>query len=83
LHIITLLKYITQGGIAMSTNNRSNRVLIPEAKAGLNKFKAEVASEIGLVDYESTDKGNLTSRQNGYVGGIMVKKMVESYEKNL
>ena len=67
----------------MASNNRSNRVLVPEAKAGLNRFKAEVASEIGLANYESTDKGNLTSRQNGYVGGTMVKKMVESYEKNL
>jgi hypothetical protein len=66
-----------------SNNNGSNRVLVPEAKAGLSRFKAEVASEIGLANYESQDKGNLTSRQNGYVGGIMVKKMVESYEKNL
>ena len=69
----------------MSSNNNSgsNRVLVPEAKAGLNRFKAEVASEIGLANYESTDKGNLTSRQNGYVGGIMVKRMVESYEQGL
>ena len=67
----------------MASNNRSNRVLVPEAKSGLNRFKAEVASEIGLANYESTDKGKLTSRQNGSVGGFMVKKMVESYEKNL
>ena len=65
----------------MATNN--NRVLVPQANAGLDRFKMEVASEIGLANYESTDKGNLTSRQNGYVGGIMVKKMVESYEKQL
>ncbi|MDP4089301.1 MAG: alpha/beta-type small acid-soluble spore protein [Bacillota bacterium] len=65
----------------MASNN--NRVLVPQAKAGLDRFKMEVASEIGLANYESTDKGNLTSRQNGYVGGIMVKKMVESYEKQL
>ena len=63
--------------------NRTNRVLIPEAKAGLNKFKLEVANEIGITNYDSIDKGNLTSRDNGYVGGYMVKKMVEAYEKNL
>ncbi|AWK50621.1 acid-soluble spore protein [Clostridium beijerinckii] len=68
----------------MSSNNSgSNRTLVPEAKQGLNKLKTEVASEIGLQNYESTDKGNLSSRQNGSVGGEMVKRMVESYEKGL
>ncbi|AWK50620.1 acid-soluble spore protein [Clostridium beijerinckii] len=66
-----------------SNNNSSNRTLVPEARQGLNKFKTEVASSIGLQDYESTDKGNLSSRQNGSVGGEMVKRMVESYEKGL
>ena len=66
-----------------SNNSSSNRTLVPEARQGLNKFKTEVASSIGLQDYESTDKGNLSSRQNGSVGGEMVKRMVESYEKGL
>ena len=58
-----------------------NQQLIPEAKNGLNKFKKEVANELGvpLSDYN----GDLTSRQNGSVGGEMVKRMVEQYEKNL
>ena len=58
-----------------------NQKLIPEAKNGLNKFKKEVANELGvpLSDYN----GDLTSRQNGSVGGEMVKRMVEQYEKNL
>ena len=66
-----------------SRNSGSNRVLVPEAKEGLNRFKTEVASEIGLQNYESIDKGNLSSRQNGSVGGEMVKRMVESYEQGL
>lgn len=66
-----------------NNNSGSNRVLVPEAKQGLESFKEEVASEIGLKDYDKTDKGNLTSRQNGSVGGFMVKHMVEAYEKNL
>jgi len=66
-----------------SSNSGSNRTLVPEARQGLNKFKTEVASSIGLQDYEGTDKGNLSSRQNGSVGGEMVKRMVESYEKEL
>ncbi len=58
-----------------------NQKLIPEAKNGLNKFKKEVANELGvpLSDYN----GDLTSKQNGSVGGEMVKRMVEQYEKNL
>lgn len=62
---------------------RSNRVLIPEARQGLHRFKMEVANELGFSDYENIDKGNLTSRQNGSVGGEMVKRMVEAYERNL
>jgi hypothetical protein len=64
-------------------SNRSNRSLVPQAKHGLDKFKVEVASGVGITNYESIDKGTLTSRQNGSVGGEMVKRMVESYEKNL
>jgi len=59
-----------------------SRVLIPEAKAGLNKFKMEAAKEVG-VNLTEGYNGDLTSRENGSVGGQMVKKMVEAYEKNL
>ena len=62
------------------TNNKS---VVPEARMALNQMKTEVASELGLANYESMDKGNLTSRQNGYVGGSMTKKLVESAERNL
>lgn len=60
-----------------------NKTLVPEAKAGLNRLKTEVASEIGLNDYENIDKGNLSSRDNGRIGGEMVKRMIESYEQEL
>ncbi|HEY8890575.1 MAG TPA: alpha/beta-type small acid-soluble spore protein [Clostridium sp.] len=60
----------------------ANRNLVPEAKAGLNKFKMEAAKEVG-VNLSEGYNGDLTSRQNGSVGGQMVKKMVEQYEKNL
>ena len=66
-----------------SNNSGSNRTLVPEARQGLNRLKTEVASEVGLSDYENQDKGNLSSRQNGSVGGNMVKHMVESYEQGL
>ena len=60
-----------------------NRVLIPEAKSGLNKFKLEVANDFGIQNYDSVDKGELTSRQNGSVGGEMVRRMVADYEGKL
>lgn len=63
--------------------SRQNRVLVPQAKAGLDRFKNEIASEVGIPNYDNIDKGNLTSRENGLVGGNMVKKMIESYEKNM
>ncbi len=59
-----------------------NRTLVPEAKEGLNKFKMEAAKEVG-VNLKEGYNGDLTSRQNGSVGGQMIKKMVEHYEKNL
>lgn len=60
---------------------RGSQKLIPEAKNGLNKFKKEVANELNvpLSDYN----GNLTSKQNGSVGGEMVKRMVSDYESKL
>lgn len=68
----------------MSLNNSNgNRNLVPEAKQGLNRLKNEVASEVGLQNYENINKGDLTSKQNGSVGGEMVKRMVESYEQSI
>ncbi len=62
---------------------RNNRVIVPEARKALDNFKLEVANELGIANYDQIDKGNLTSRENGYVGGNMVRKMVESYERSI
>ena len=60
----------------------TNRVEVPEARGALDRFKFEVANEIG-VPLTNGYNGNLTSAQNGSVGGYMVKKMIESYERQL
>ncbi len=60
----------------------SNKNVVPEAKEALNKFKMEAASEVG-VNLKQGYNGDLTSKQAGSVGGQMVKKMIESYEKNM
>ncbi len=49
-----------------------NRVEVPEAKDAMNRFKMEVASELG-VPLTNGYNGNLTSAQNGSVGGGMVR----------
>lgn len=63
--------------------SKNNRVVVPEARKALDNFKIEVANELGIANYDQLDKGNLTSRQNGYVGGNMVRKMIEQYERGL
>ena len=66
----------------MSNTNTTNRVVVPEAKEGMDKFKMEVANEIG-VPLTNGYNGNLTSAQNGSVGGYMVKKMIEAQERQM
>lgn len=60
--------------------NNTNKNLNPLAKAGLDNMKQEVASELGIENYNQIDKGELSSRANGYVGGNMVKKMIQMAE---
>ena len=60
----------------------TNRTAVPEAKGALDKFKYEVASELG-VPLSDGYNGDLTSRQNGSVGGYMVKKMIEAQERQM
>ena len=60
----------------------TNKAAVPEAKGALDRFKYEVASEIG-VPLSHGYNGDLTSRQNGSVGGYMVKKMIEAQERKM
>ena len=66
----------------MSSTNSGKQALVPQAREALNKFKMEAATEVG-VNLKDGYNGDLTSREAGSVGGQMVKKMIESYEKNL
>lgn len=66
-----------------NNNTGRNRILVPEARQALNQMKTEIASELGLTNYEQIDKGNLTSRQNGYVGGFITKTLVQQAQRNL
>lgn len=59
-----------------------NRVEVPEAKEAMDRFKMEVASELG-VPLTNGYNGNLTSAQNGSVGGEMVRKMIKAQEEKM
>ncbi|MBC5714678.1 alpha/beta-type small acid-soluble spore protein [Roseburia sp. BX1005] len=66
----------------MTSSNRTNKVEVPEAKEALNRFKQEVASELGVPLKEGYN-GDLTSRQAGSIGGEMVRKMIRSQEEKM
>ena len=62
----------------MASSN-SNKTSVPEAKSAMNKFKMEVAKEIG-VDLKDGYNGDLTSAQSGSIGGEMVRQMIKRQE---
>ncbi|MBQ4581287.1 MAG: alpha/beta-type small acid-soluble spore protein [Clostridia bacterium] len=64
------------------SNQNSKSGMVPEARGALNNMKYEIARELG-VDYQQAYKGNLSARENGYVGGYMVKRLIEKAEKNM
>lgn len=63
-------------------NKSSNKIVVPEAREALNRFKMEAANEVG-VNLNQGYNGNLTAREAGSVGGQMVKKMIEAYENSM
>ena len=62
--------------------NYSNKKLVPEAMTALDKFKYEVASEVG-VNLKDGYNGDISARDAGKIGGQMVKKMIEHAERNM
>ena len=54
--------------------SKTNRVEVPEAKAAMDRFKTEVASELG-VNLKEGYNGDLTSKQAGSIGGQMVNNI--------
>ena len=75
------LKCIYTGGEKTMANN-SNKKLVPEAMSALDKFKYEVASEVG-VNLKDGYNGDLSSRDAGRIGGNMVRKMIQQVESQM
>ena len=68
--------------MSQNSNSSSNNMEVPEAKDAMDRFKMEVASELG-VPLKNGYNGDLTSYQNGSVGGEMVRKMIKAQEQNM
>ena len=67
---------------AQQNSSRSNRTVVPEAKGALNQMKYEIASELG-INLKQGYNGDLPSRQAGYIGGYMTKRLVEQAERSM
>lgn len=66
----------------MYNNQSTGQQNVPQARAALDNMKFEIARELG-VNLKQGYNGDLTSRENGSVGGYMVKRLVENAEKQL
>ena len=65
-----------------SSSSRSGRTVVPEAKGALNQMKYEIASELG-INLKQGYNGDLPSRQAGYIGGYMTKRLIEQAEHQM
>ncbi len=66
----------------MNQNSSQQKVNVPEARAALDNMKFEIASELG-ISLKQGYNGDLPSRQAGYIGGYMVKRMIEQQERQM
>ena len=64
------------------SSKNASKMTVPEAKGSMNRFKQEVASELG-VPLKDGYNGDLTSRQAGSIGGEMVRKMIKKQEEQM
>ena len=64
------------------SNQNSKSQMVPEARGALNNMKFEIARELG-VNLKQGYNGDLPSRQAGYIGGYMVKRLIEQAERNM
>lgn len=68
--------------MASNKSSSNNKIMVPQARAAMDKFKMEAANEVG-VTLKQGYNGDLTSKQAGSVGGQMVKKMIQQYEQSM
>ena len=65
-----------------NSSSNSNKINVPEARQAMDSMKQEVANELGIT-LNNGYNGDITARNAGYIGGNMVKKMIEAQEKQM
>ena len=68
--------------MANNTNKSNGKMAVPESKGAMNRFKEEVASEIG-VNLKQGYNGDITAKEAGSIGGEMVRKMIKNQEQQM
>ena len=68
--------------MASNKSSSNNKIMVPQARAAMDKFKMEAANEVG-VNLKDGYNGDLTSAQAGSIGGEMVKKMIMKQEEQM
>lgn len=68
--------------MANQQSGSSNQTTVPQARAALDNMKYEIAKELG-INFKQGDNGDLSARENGYVGGYMVKRLIEQAERQM
>ena len=66
----------------MASNSTNNKINVPEAKQAMSQMKHEVANELGIT-LNNSYNGDITSKNAGYIGGNMVRKMIEAQERQM
>ncbi len=66
----------------MQSSSSSNKINVKEARNALDNMKYEIANELG-INLKPGYNGDLPSRQAGYIGGYMVKRLVEQAEQQM
>lgn len=62
--------------------SKGQQTTVPEARAALDNMKFEIARELG-INFKQGYNGDLSSKDNGYVGGYMVKRLIEQAERQM
>ena len=66
----------------MANQQNANRPELPQAREALDNMKYEIARELG-INLKQGYNGDLSARDNGYVGGYMVKRLIEQAERQM
>jgi hypothetical protein len=69
--------------MAQNNNGSSNTLLVPQATAGLNQLKYEAAQELGIAIPQDGYQGNMTTKDNGSIGGNITRRLVQIAEQQL